>query len=168
MGKVQTSCRGSKSLSRRRPLFPFRREDAPGHKETQTAQGHRRSTKETRASVRIAGSRWRQPRAQGLQTSAKAVSPQTSSGTGHTRLATEKWVMERMQKNNPKRSLVNEWRGYNIVNTRSFYGSFQAQKNYPLAKYIFLLNKHSRERNEHLIGERKSKKRIKTKSCVKM
>ena len=46
-----------------------------GHKETQTAQGHRRSTKETRASVRIAGSRWRQPRAQGLQTSAKAVSP---------------------------------------------------------------------------------------------
>ena len=44
-------------------------------KETQTAQGHRRSTKETRASVRIAGSRWRQPRAQGLQTSAKTVSP---------------------------------------------------------------------------------------------
>ena len=39
-----------------------------GQKETQTAQGHRRSTKETRASVRIAGSRWRQPRAQGLQT----------------------------------------------------------------------------------------------------
>ena len=37
-------------------------------KETQTAQGHRRSTKETRASVRIAGSQWRQPRAQGLQT----------------------------------------------------------------------------------------------------
>lgn len=54
------------------------------------------------------------PRA-GLQTSAKAVLPQTSSGTGHTRLATEKWVMERMQKNNPKRSLVNEWRGYNAV-----------------------------------------------------
>ena len=51
--------------------------------ETQTAQGHRRSTKETRASVRIAGPRWRQPRAQGLQTSAKAVLPQTSSGTGH-------------------------------------------------------------------------------------
>ena len=44
-------------------------------KETQTAQGHRRSTKEIRASVRIAGSRWRQSRAQGLQTSAKAVSP---------------------------------------------------------------------------------------------
>ena len=86
-----------------------------GTKETQTAQGHRRSTKETRASVRIAGSRWRQPRAQGLQTSAKAVSPQTSSGTRHTRLATEKWVMERMQKNNPKRSLANEWRGYNAV-----------------------------------------------------
>ena len=71
-----------------------------GTKETQTAQGHRRSTKENRASVRIAGSRWRQPRAQGLQTSAKSVLPQTSSGTGHTRLATEKWVMERMQKNN--------------------------------------------------------------------
>ena len=52
-------------------------------KETQTAQRHRRSTKEIRASVRIAGSRWRQPRAQGLQTSAKAVLPQTSSGTGH-------------------------------------------------------------------------------------
>ena len=86
-----------------------------GAKETQTAQGHRRSTKEIRASVRIAGSRWRQPRAQGLQTSAKAVSPQTSSGTRHTRLATEKWVMERMQKNNPKRSLANEWRGYNAV-----------------------------------------------------
>ena len=44
-------------------------------KETQTAQGHRRSTKENRASVRIAGLRWGQPRAQGLQTSAKAVSP---------------------------------------------------------------------------------------------
>lgn len=71
-----------------------------GQKETQTAQGHRRSTKENRASVRIAGARWRQPRAQGLQTSAKAVLPQTSSGTGHTRLATERWVMERMQKNN--------------------------------------------------------------------
>ena len=54
-----------------------------GQKETQTAQGHRRSTKGTRASVRIAGSRWRQPRAQGLQTSAKSVLPQTSSGTGH-------------------------------------------------------------------------------------
>lgn len=54
-----------------------------GTKETQTAQGHRRSTKEIRASVRIAGSRWCQPRAQGLQTSAKAVSPQPSSGTGH-------------------------------------------------------------------------------------
>ena len=37
-------------------------------KETQTTQGHRRSTKENRASVRIAGSRWGQPRAQGLQT----------------------------------------------------------------------------------------------------
>ena len=37
-------------------------------KETQTAQGHRRSTKENRASVRIAGSWWGQPRAQGLQT----------------------------------------------------------------------------------------------------
>lgn len=36
-------------------------------KETQTAQGHRRSTKEIRASVRIAGSRRGQPRAQGLQ-----------------------------------------------------------------------------------------------------
>ena len=67
--------RQHKSLSRRRPLFPFRREDAPGQKETQTAQGHRRSTKENRASVRIAGARWSQPRAQGLQTSAKAVSP---------------------------------------------------------------------------------------------
>ena len=44
-------------------------------KETHTAQRHRRSTKENRASVRIAGSRWRLPRAQGLQTSAKAVSP---------------------------------------------------------------------------------------------
>ena len=54
-----------------------------GIRETQTAQGHRRSTKENRPSVRIAGSRWSQPRAQGLQTSAKAVSPQTSSGTGH-------------------------------------------------------------------------------------
>ena len=67
--------RPRKSLSRRSPLSPFRREDAPGQKETQTAQGHRRSTKENRASVRIAGARWSQPRAQGLQTSAKAVSP---------------------------------------------------------------------------------------------
>ena len=33
-------------------------------KETHPAQGHRRSTKEIRASVRIAGSRWRPPRAQ--------------------------------------------------------------------------------------------------------
>ena len=40
------------------------------------------------------------PRVQGLQTSAKAVSPQTYSGTGHTRLLSERWVMERMQKNN--------------------------------------------------------------------
>ena len=98
MGKVQTPAEAAQ----------IRRDDGHGRvyawgqvtKETQTAQGHRRSTKETRASVRIAGSRWRQLRAQGLQTSAKAVSPQTSSGTGRTRLATEKWVMERMQKNN--------------------------------------------------------------------
>ena len=62
-------------------------------KETQTAQGHRRSTKETRASVRIAGSRWRQPRAQGLQTSARRCR-RSDSGTGHTRLATEKWVRQ--------------------------------------------------------------------------
>ena len=32
-------------------------------------------------------------RAQGLQTSAKAVSPQTSSGTGHTRLFGERDAM---------------------------------------------------------------------------
>ena len=64
------------------------------------AAQNRRDDGHGRASVRIAGSRWRQPRAQGLQTSAKSVLPQTSSGTGHTRLATEKWVMERMQKNN--------------------------------------------------------------------
>ena len=44
-------------------------------KETHPAQGHRRSTKETRLSVRIAGARRGQPRAQGLQTSAKAASP---------------------------------------------------------------------------------------------
>ena len=98
MGKVQTSSRGSTKQAGRWTWTGVC--VGAGQKETQTAQGHRRSTKEIRASVRIAGSRWRQPRAQGLQTSAKAVSPQTSSGTGHTRLATEKWVMERMQKNN--------------------------------------------------------------------
>ena len=37
--------RQHKSLSRRRPLFPFRREDAPGQKETQTAQGHKGAQK---------------------------------------------------------------------------------------------------------------------------
>jgi len=42
-----------------------------------------------------------------------------------------------MQRKIIRKILANEWRGYNIVNTRSFYGSFQAQKNYPLAKYIF-------------------------------
>ena len=98
MGKVQTSSRGSTQQAGRWTWTGVC--VGAGQKETQTAQGHRRSTKETRASVRIAGSRWRQPRAQGLQTSAKSVLPQTSSGTGHTRLATEKWVMERMQKNN--------------------------------------------------------------------
>ena len=99
MGKVQTSSRGSSKQAGRWTCTGCMRGDR-SQKETQTAQGHRRSTKETRASVRIAGSRWCHPRAQGLQTSAKAVSPQTSSGTGHTRLATERWVMERMQKNN--------------------------------------------------------------------
>ena len=99
MGKVQTSYRGSTKQAGR---WTWTGVCVEGQdiQETQTAQGHRRSTKEIRASVRIAGSRWRQSRAQGLQTSAKAVSPQTYSGTGHTRLATEKWVMERMQKNN--------------------------------------------------------------------
>ena len=78
MGKVQTSCRGSTKAflgggrSSRSVGKTLR-----GTKETQTAQGHRRSTKETRASVRIAGAphgRCSAPRA-GLQTSAKAVSP---------------------------------------------------------------------------------------------
>lgn len=64
-----------------------------GIKETQTAQGHRRSTKENRASVRIAGLRWRQPRAQGLQTSAKAVSP-LRFGHRAPRRHTEKWGMQ--------------------------------------------------------------------------
>ena len=73
-----------------------------GTKETQTAQGHRRSTKETRASVRIAGSRWRQPRAQGLQTSAKAVSPQTSSGTRNKDYTAKK--CNNAKKNNPEKS----------------------------------------------------------------
>ena len=68
-------------------------------KETHPAQGHRRSTKETRASVRIAGSRWRQPRAQDYRLQQRRCR-RSDSGTGHTRLATEKWVMERMQKNN--------------------------------------------------------------------
>ena len=81
MGKVQTSSRGSTKQAGRWTWTGVC--VGAGQKETQTAQGHRRSTKEIRASVRIAGSRWRQPRAQGLQTSAKAVSPQTSSGTGH-------------------------------------------------------------------------------------
>lgn len=76
MGKVQTSSRGSTKAflgggrSSRSVGKTLR-----GTKETQTAQGHRRSTKENRASVRIAGARWSQPRAQGVQTSAKAVSP---------------------------------------------------------------------------------------------
>ena len=78
MGKVQTSSRGSTKAfigggrSSRSVGKTLR-----GTKETQTAQGHRRSTKETRASVRIAGAphgRCSPPRA-GLQTSAKAVSP---------------------------------------------------------------------------------------------
>ena len=72
MGKVQTSSRGSTKQAGRWTWTGVC--VGAGQKETQTAQGHRRSTKETRASVRIAGSRWRQPRAQGLQTSAKAVS----------------------------------------------------------------------------------------------
>ena len=78
MGKVQTSCRGSTKAF----LGGGRSSRSVGKtlrvtKETQTAQGHRRSTKETRASVRIAGAphgRCSAPRA-GLQTSAKAVSP---------------------------------------------------------------------------------------------
>ena len=82
MGKVQTSYRGSHKTGGTMDIDGCMR-GRRSQKETQTAQGHRRSTKETRASVRIAGSRWRQLRAQGLQTSAKAVSPHTSSGTGH-------------------------------------------------------------------------------------
>lgn len=80
MGNVQTSCRGSTKQAGRWTWTGVG--VGTGQKETQTAQGHRRSTKENRASVRIAGSRWRQPRAQGLQTSAKTVSPQTYSGPG--------------------------------------------------------------------------------------
>ena len=62
-------------------------------KETHPAQRHRRSTKENRASVRIAGSRWGQPRAQGLLTSAKAVSP-LRFGHRAPRRHTEKWGMQ--------------------------------------------------------------------------
>ncbi len=51
-------------------------------KETQTAQGHRRSTKEIRASVRIAASRWRQPRAQDYRLQQRRCR-RSYSGTGH-------------------------------------------------------------------------------------
>jgi len=43
----------AKSLSRRRPLFPFRREDAPGQKETQTAQGSKELKKLGRPDSRV-------------------------------------------------------------------------------------------------------------------
>ena len=74
MGKVQTPCRGSHKTGGTMDMAGVYAWEQ-GTKETQTAQGHRRNTKEIRASVWIAGSRWGQPRAQGLQTSAKAVSP---------------------------------------------------------------------------------------------
>ena len=102
MGKVQTSSRGSTRQTGRGTWTGVC--VGTGQKETQTAHGHRRSTKEIRASVRIAGSRWRQPRAQGLQTSAKAVLPQTSSGTG-TPEAYGKVGNAMMQEKNRKVSL---------------------------------------------------------------
>ena len=148
MGKVQTSCRGSTKQAERWTWTGVC--VGAGQKETQTAQGHRRSTKEIRASVRIAGSRWRQPRAQGLQTSAKAVLPQTSSGTGHTRLATEKWVMERMQKNNAN-SL---WRqkGW-LWNRHTEFIPTSARKGTLPKRLSFsrFTAPTSRERREHLI-----------------
>lgn len=52
-----------------------------------------KGTEETRASVRIAGAQWSQPRAQGLQTSAKAVSP-LRFGHKAPRRHTEKWAMQ--------------------------------------------------------------------------
>ena len=71
-----------------------------GQKETQTAQGHRRSTKrnsgvrtDSRVTVEAA------PRARTTDFGKGGVAADIF-GTGHTRLATEKWVMERMQKNN--------------------------------------------------------------------
>ena len=69
MGKEQTSSRGSTQTGGTMDMAGVYAWEQ-GTKETQTAQGHRRNTKENRASVRIAGSQWRQPRAQGLQTSA--------------------------------------------------------------------------------------------------
>ena len=78
MGKVQTSCRGSTKAflgggrSSRSVGKTLR-----GKKRLRPRKGIKRSTKETRASVRIAGAshgRCSAPRA-GLQTSAKAVSP---------------------------------------------------------------------------------------------
>jgi len=62
MGKVQTSYRGSTKQAGRWTWTGVC--VGAGQKETQTAQGHRRSTKEIRASIRIAGARWSQPRAQ--------------------------------------------------------------------------------------------------------
>ena len=97
MGKVQTSSRGSTKQAGRWTWTGVC--VGAGQKETQTAQGHRRSTKENRASVRIAGARWSQPRAQDYRLQQRRCR-RSDSGTGHTRLATEKWVMERMQRNN--------------------------------------------------------------------
>ena len=92
MGKVQTPCRGSHKTGGTMDMAGVYAWEE-GTKETQTAQGHRRNTKEIRASVWIAGSRWGQPRAQGLQTTQRWCR-RSDSGTGHTRLATEKWVRQ--------------------------------------------------------------------------
>jgi len=123
-------------------------------KETQTAQRHRRSTKENRASVRIAWSRRGQPRAQGLQTSAKAVSPLRFGHRAH-KLGYGK-VGKAMRQGMIHKIYCLRNGGYNAVQYPQFLCSLHAQKNYPLAQYIFfLLNKQSPERSENLIKKGK-------------
>ena len=82
MGKVQTSCRGSTKQAGRWTWTGCMR-GRRAQKRLRPRKGIEGAQKKLGRPYGYQGNGGGQPRAQGLQTSAKATSPQTSSGTGH-------------------------------------------------------------------------------------
>ncbi len=93
----------------------------------------------------------------------------SDSGTGHTRLATERWVRQ-WGREWSRKSIANEREDITQFNIRNFYAHSTRRRTIPSHNISSScsINKALSEAKTLLKRERKSKKRIKTKSCVKM